>query len=307
MHGQGPDTGLLSDQSAVRTLTLDDVRLTYVVDGAMGLNPAAFFPDLPAEYWAVHPEVLDKRGRAAMSVGGLLVERDARALLIDAGLGAITGEISYGPVNSGSLLDSLAALGRDLVSIEALAFSHLHLDHTGWAFVPAGDGACRKVFPGARYFVAADEWAPYGRGESVPGASPAPVIEQFAAAHTPVEDGEEIFPGVRAVVTPGHSPGHTSYVVTSAGGTRLVALGDGFHIPAQLAHPEWPSGPDIDGAAVLAARHRLIAELEQPGTLGFACHFGDQAFGRVTRSQTRAPGWEPVPATALMPAPRQLD
>jgi glyoxylase-like metal-dependent hydrolase (beta-lactamase superfamily II) len=163
------------------------------------------------------------------------------------------------------------------------------------------------VFPGAPYLVAAEEWAPYGRGESVPGASPAPVIERFAAAHTPLEDGEEIFPGVRAVVTPGHSPGHTSYVITSAAGTRLVALGDGFHVPAQLAHPEWPSGPDIDGDAVLAARHRLVAELEQPGTLGFACHFGDQAFGRLTRTQAGAPGWEAVPATALRPAPRQLD
>jgi glyoxylase-like metal-dependent hydrolase (beta-lactamase superfamily II) len=194
MHGQGPDTGLLADQSAVRSLTLDDVRLTYVIDGAMGLRPEAFFPDLPSEYWAAHPEALDKRGRVAMSVGGLLVER-GRTLLIDAGLGAITGEISFGPVNSGSLLDTLAALGHDPDGIEALAFSHLHLDHTGWAFVPAGDGTYRKVFPGARYFVAADEVAPYERGESVPGASPAPVIEQFAAAHTPLEDGEEIFPG----------------------------------------------------------------------------------------------------------------
>lgn len=312
MHDQARETGLLSDQSAVRMLTLDDVRLTYVVDGAMGLKPEAFFPDLPAGYWAAHPEALDERGRVAMSVGGLLVERDGRALLIDAGLGASTADISFGPVNfgpvnSGSLLDTLAALGHDRAGIEAVAFTHLHLDHTGWAFVPAGDGAYRKVFPGARYLVAVDEWAPHGRGESVPAAPPAAVIEQFGAEHTPVADGEEIFPGVRTVVTPGHSPGHTSYVITSAGGARLVALGDGFHLPAQLAHPGWRSAPDIDGDAVVAARHRLLAELEQPGTLGFAFHFGDQAFGRIERTQDGSPGWVPVPAAAVMPAPRRLD
>jgi glyoxylase-like metal-dependent hydrolase (beta-lactamase superfamily II) len=307
MNDQVPETGLLSEQSAVRALNLDDVRLTYVVDGAMGMDTGAFFPGLPAGYWTSHPGVLDDRGRVAMSVGGLLVERDGRALLIDAGLGAITGETSYGPVNSGSLLETLAALGHEPAGIETVAFTHLHIDHTGWAFGPAGDGAYRKVFPEARYLVAAEEWAPYGRGESVPGASPAAsVIEQFATAHTPVSDGEEVFPGVRTVVTPGHSPGHTSYVITSAGGARLVALGDGFHVPAQLAHPEWPSAPDIDGDAVVAARHRLLAELEQPGTLGFAFHFGDQAFGRIERTQDGSPGWEPVPATALMPAPRQL-
>lgn len=96
MHDQAPETGLLSDQSAVRALTLDDLRLTYVIDGAMGLYPGVFFPDLPAEYRTAHPEALDQRGRVAMSVGGLLVERDGRALLIDAGLGAMTGKISNG-------------------------------------------------------------------------------------------------------------------------------------------------------------------------------------------------------------------
>jgi glyoxylase-like metal-dependent hydrolase (beta-lactamase superfamily II) len=248
MHDHSPETGLLSDQSAVRVLTLDNVRLTYVVDGAM---------------------------------------------LIDTGLGAITTDIPFGPVNSGSLLDTLAALGHDRAGIEAVAFTHLHLDHTGRAFVPAGDGPYRKVFPGARYLVAVDEWAPHGRGESVPAAPPAAVIEQFAAERTLVDDGEEIFPGVRTVVTPGHSPGHTPYVITSAGGARLVALGDGFHLPAQLAHPEWRSAPDIDGDAVVAARHRLLAELEQPGTLGFAFHFGDQAFGRIERTQNGFPAESP--------------
>src|SRR5260221_10698657 len=212
MHDQAPETGLLSGQSAVRVLTADDVRLTYVVDGAMGLKPGAFFPGLPSWYWAAHSEALDERGRVAMSVGGLLVEREGRALLIDAGLGAITGDIPFGLVNSGSLLDTLAALGHDGSGIEAVAFTHLHVDHTGWAFVPADDGTYRKVFPGARYLVAAAEWAPHGRGESVSGAPPAAVIEQFGAGHTPVGDGEEIFPGVRTLVTPGHSPGHTSYV-----------------------------------------------------------------------------------------------
>ena len=302
-----PGTGLLSDQSAVRVLSLDDVRLTYVVDGAMGLWPEAFFPDLPAGYWTAHPEALDARGRVAMSAGGLLVERDGRALLIDTGLGAITGDTLYGPANSGSLPDTLAALGRDRAGIESVAFTHLHVDHTGWAFAPDGDGGYRKMFAGARYLVAAQEWAPHGRGESVPAAPPAAVLERFGAELTPVDDGEEIFPGVAAVVTPGHSPGHTSYVITSAGGARLVAFGDGFHLPVQLAHPDWRSAPDIDGDAVVAARRRLLAELEQPGTLGFAFHFGDQAFGRIERTQDGSPGWVPVPAAAAAPAPRELD
>jgi glyoxylase-like metal-dependent hydrolase (beta-lactamase superfamily II) len=133
-------TGLLSDQSAVRAMNLDDVQLTYAVDGAMGLLPQAFFPDLPARYWASHPDALNQQGQVATSVGGLLVERDGRTLLIDTGLVPETGETPLGPVNSGALPDTLAALGHDLATIETVAFTHLHVDHTGWAFTQNPDG-----------------------------------------------------------------------------------------------------------------------------------------------------------------------
>lgn len=291
--------GAVNRQSAVRALTLDGVRLTYVVDGAMAMLPEKFLPGFPADHWDAHPELLDGRGRVPMSAGGLLVERDGRRLLIDAGLGPVRGPISVsgdlvGLADSGALPRTLAGLGHMPEDIEAVAFTHLHADHTGWAFAP------EKVFPRARYLVAAEEWAPHAAGTTVPGAPAADVLALVGAAHTPVEDGEEIFPGVRALVTPGHSPGHTSYVV-SAEDERVIVFGDVFHTPAQMAHPEWPSRPDSDRRGVIAARERLAAELARPRTVGFAYHFGDQAFGRLTGTD-----WVPVPATWLSPAPRTI-
>jgi glyoxylase-like metal-dependent hydrolase (beta-lactamase superfamily II) len=306
-----PDVGVLTEQSAVRSLDLGGVRLTYVVDGAMGLTPAGFFPGVPREHWSRHPETLDPRGRVAMSAGGLMVERDGRLLLIDAGLGdvAATMTISGAPIgtsNSGALPGTLATLGRPPADFEVVAFTHLHGDHTGWAFVPDEDRRYRKFFPDARYVVAAQEWAPHARGETVPGApTRAAVIDPLASVVTPIDDGAEIFPGVRAMLTPGHTPGHTAYVISTSAG-RLIVFGDAFHIPAQLAHPDWPSKPDTDARAVIAARRRLIAKLEQPGTLGFSYHFGDQSFGRVVRDGGGLPAWEPVPTTTLLPAPRLL-
>jgi glyoxylase-like metal-dependent hydrolase (beta-lactamase superfamily II) len=307
MTDPAPTTGLLSHQSGVRALDLGDVRLTYVIDGAMGLLPGVFFPSVPTDYWTSHPEALDAQDRVAMSVGGLLVERDGRALLIDAGYGPYTGDTPMGPVDSGALPETFASLGRDLSTIEAVAFTHLHIDHTGWAFTPGSGGRLKKTFPGARYILAADEWAPHGKGESIPGSSPAPVIEQFAVAGTLAADDEKIFPGVRTVVTPGHSPGHTAYVITSQAGDRVIALGDAFHIPAQLTHPQWSSLTDTDSTAVLASRERLLSELGQPRTTGFALHFGDQAFGRLARDREGLRSWEPVPASLLSAPPRRLD
>ncbi|KUN18782.1 MBL fold metallo-hydrolase [Streptomyces antibioticus] len=293
------EIGALNQQSAVRSLQLDDVRLTYVVDGAMAMLPAAFFPDFDPRFWNDHPQALDEQGRLPMSAGGLLVERAGRRLLIDAGLGPVSGPIQVsgdmvGTSDSGSLLSVLRTLGHAPGDIEAVAFTHLHVDHTGWAFAP------EKTFPRARYLVAAAEWAPHACGTQVPGAPAADVLRRIGAAHTPFDDGQEIFPGVRALMTPGHSPGHTSYVI-SAGQERVVVFGDVFHTPAQLTHPEWPSRPDLEHKAVTAARQRVAAELARPRTIGFAFHFGDQAFGRMTGTD-----WTPVPAPAILPPPRNV-
>lgn len=297
-------TGSLSSQSAVRSLTLDDVRVTYAVDGAMWLARTAFFPKIPDQYWAEHPEATDAEGRVAMSAGGLLVERAGRHLLIDAGMGVLVGPIQVGPLtigasDTGALPDTLARLGVALDQVDTVAFTHIHVDHTGWAFDTNGT----KVFPNARYVLAGQEWAPHGRGETIPGAPGRSVVDLFAADHVAVGDGEEVFPGVHTLITPGHSPGHTSYVISTPT-ARVIAFGDVFHVPAQISHPEWPSAPDVDADAVVVARRRLVEELERPGTVGFSCHFGDQPFGRVVRDDNGTPRWEPVGSTVVLPAPR---
>lgn len=303
--------GRLNEPSAVRRLELGGTRFTYVIDGTMGMLPDKFFPAIPRAYWSEHPESVDAHTRVVMAAGGLLVERAGLTLLLDAGYGTAKGASKVGEeviafTDCGALPDTLAALGTSPADIDAVAFTHLHVDHTGWSFVKDEAGVMRPFFPRARYLVAAQEWAPHECGMTIPGApTREAVIGPLADRHTPFEDGEEISPGVHALVTPGHSPGHTSYIVTTDAG-RLIMFGDAFHIPAQIQHPDWPSLPDVDAAAVLKARARLVAELEQPDTIGLGCHFGDQAFGRVVRNAEGTPTWQPIPTTELLPSPRPL-
>jgi glyoxylase-like metal-dependent hydrolase (beta-lactamase superfamily II) len=299
------ELGFLNEQSAVRRLELGDTRLTYVVDGALAMIASAFFPAVPGEFWGEHPETVDAQGRIAMSAGGLLVERGDRKLLIDAGLGRFTGPIAVGEqplgaADSGSMPDVLAELGVDPDDIDTVVYTHLHVDHVGWAFV---DG--RKFFPNARYLVAAEEWAPHEHGIEVPGVIQEMTVVPMRGNHELIHEGDEVWPGVRAIVMSGHTPGHTSYVV-STGAERIVAFGDAFHAPAQITHPEWGSMPDTDTDGVLKARARLAGELEQPGTLGFGIHFGDQAFGRLVRDAAGTAAWQAVAAEFVRPTPRSL-
>ena len=295
--------GRAGDPSAVRSLRLGDVVATYVVDGVLAMRPDMFFPDIPSDYWSTTPELLTPRGEMLMSAGGLLIERDDKTLLIDAGVGTMTTDFAFGGVDCGSMIDVLGAIGRRPEDVDVVAFTHLHFDHAGWAFA---NGA--KTFPNARYVLAAKEWAPYASGRHRADiTTPRHVISRLAADSSSldlIDDGDEILPNVRAVVTPGHSPGHTSYVITSGAGQRLVAFGDAFHTPAQMTHPEWLSAADSDATGVQSARRRLLAELAEPNTVGFAFHFGDQAFGRVVTDEAGAASWEPVPTSVLSAPPR---
>ena len=294
-----PSHGRPGDRAAVRRMTFDGVVATYVVDGVITMPPAAFFPDVPSNYWSTHPQLCADTGDLVMSAGGLLVERDGTTLLIDTGVGLMTTTFAFGSIDCGSLLDVLSALGRRPQDIDVVAFTHLHFDHAGWAYA---NGA--KTFPNARYVMAAKEWAPYLDGtQGADATTPRKVIAQLAADRGGIElvgDGDEVVAGVRAVVTGGHTPGHTSYEITSQTGQRLVVFGDAFHTPAQLAHPDWTSAADSDPAVALRARLRLLADLAAPHTLGFGFHFGDQPFGRVTTDGV----WVPVPSTVLAPPPR---
>jgi hypothetical protein len=75
-------SGRLNDPAVVRPFEFDDVVATYVVDGVMAVAPDAFFPEVPSGYWLSDPELCDDRGRVVMGAGGLLVERDGRALTV---------------------------------------------------------------------------------------------------------------------------------------------------------------------------------------------------------------------------------
>ena len=291
--------GQPSDPAAVRSLTFDDVVVTYVVDGVLTMRPETFFPATPRQGWN---HLCTPAGELVMSAGGLLVQLPGTTVLIDAGVGMVSSSLTFGDVDCGSMLEVLASLGVRPEDIDVLAITHLHFDHAGWAFA---DGA--RTFPNARYVFSAQEWAPHEAGRLKGEAVPVHVISQLSSGSADFElfgDGDEIVPGVRALITPGHTPGHTSYVITSQAGRRLIAFGDAFHSSAQVAHPDWMSIADSDTARVTASRHRLLDLLSEPDTIGFGCHFGGQPFGRVAVDAAGQVTWEPVRSAVLAPPPR---
>jgi glyoxylase-like metal-dependent hydrolase (beta-lactamase superfamily II) len=268
--------------SAVRSLRLGDVKISYVPDGAMLLKPAGYLPAAVERHWAAYSAYLNDTHRLVANTGGLLVEHGTRALLIDAGFGPRSvpedPDHSYsGAVHGGSLPGNLALLGRPPEEIETVAFTHLHTDHVGWACAEP------PLFTGATLVVPKIEWD--RRGHALDAAA----IEHRVRLVLP---GEEIFPGVHALGLPGHTAGHTGFVIASRG-TRLLAFGDALLSPLQVRHPEWSAASDDDPAQSERHRRRVIAELRRPDTFGFGIHFADVVFGRV-RPHGDGAAWHPV-------------
>jgi len=260
--------------ATARSLQLGDVTISYVPDGAVQLVAHAWFPGAPAAAWAEHAAWLDDTGHLSAGIGGLLIQRGGRALLIDTGFGPqrIPASSTIPPLGDlwgGGLPESLRALGVTPGDIDTVAITHLHEDHTGWAW--RGD-----FFPQARFVATATEWGANRRARGAVAA-----------------DGDEIFPGVGLMELPGHTAGHAGYLLT-VGEQRLLAFGDALHSPLQIAQPDWGAASDARPELALKSRERVLSELRVPGTIGYGNHFADVVFGRVTEAPGQDPQWEPV-------------
>lgn len=284
----------LARPSRGRSLRLGDLTITHLPDGLARLKPRGWLPAATDADWAAHRDHLDDGGFLAASIGGLLVERGDRALLIDSGFGPESHpddptNALVGSIHGGELLDSLRRLGREPSRIEAVAITHLHADHLGWVWNTEPGTAA--PFAHATHFVAAPEWE--RRDLATGGGAALERLATFAPRVRTVEDGEEIFPGVRASFAAGHTVGHTTYTITG-GDRRLIAFGDALHAPVQVTHPEWSCGIDHDPVESAEHRRRLVQELSRPDTIGYGCHFADVVFGRAERRPDGRFTWIPV-------------
>ncbi|MGW1563625.1 MBL fold metallo-hydrolase [Streptomyces sp. NPDC002144] len=261
-------------------------------DGAVKMVPRSLYPATSDETWAENGQYLDSSGWLTISAGGLLIEHGERAMLVDAGYGPFAEPVSMmehgmATMYGGSLLDSLYELGRSPQDIEAVAITHLHMEHLGWAAHPGPDMP-GPAFGHAAYLVSQREWddrhTTFGVTEEIADA--------LAARLRIVTDGDEVFPGVRAIALPGHTAGQMGYEVTSRG-QRLLAFADVLHSPAQVAHPDWVIvGEAADGESS-KLRRRVLGRLADEGMMGFGIHFADVPFGRVRRVDG-AFTWEPL-------------
>ena len=91
---------------------------------------------------------------------------------------------------------------------------------------------------------------------------------------------------VTAISTPGHTPGHMSLLVSSAGHQALIT-GDVLVHPAQVTEPEWLFLFDMNGQTAIRTRQTILHRLESEGMAAVVCHFPEPGFGKIVRLEGR--------------------
>jgi glyoxylase-like metal-dependent hydrolase (beta-lactamase superfamily II) len=228
------------------------------------------------------------KGMVTVPFNPQLINTGSKLVLIDCGNGIANFEPSKGAV--GRTLQNLASAGVDPKSVDVVLMSHLHPDHTNG--IRALDGS--MAFPNAEIMVPAKDWEFWMSEENAAKAESNQMMKNYFAnvkkIYAGIESrvtrydwGKEVVPGVTSVATPGHTPGHTSFVVAS-GNSRILIQSDVTNIPEFfLRNPDWHVAYDVDPETAQATRHKFydMAAAEKATVVGF--HFTFPSIGHVEK------------------------
>lgn len=223
-------------------------------------------------------------GKVTIPFSPMVVNTGSKLVAIDTGNGLGAFAATKGVV--GQARGNMAAAGIDPNKIDIVLISHFHGDHVGG--LKNADGS--PAFPNAEIKVPAAElafWSDEANAAKANGFNKAqfPNVKKMMAGLkvTPYEPDKEVAPGITSIATPGHTPGHTSFVIASGNKKILVQI-DVTNIPAMfLTHPDWHAAFDNDGDLAAATRHKIydMAAAEKLTVVGY--HFPYPCVGHVEK------------------------
>jgi glyoxylase-like metal-dependent hydrolase (beta-lactamase superfamily II) len=284
-------------------MTVGKVEVISFSDCVAEIDACNFFSNKSVKDFEAYGQHIDEncKVRGGINVAAFLVVSGGRRILVDVGVGP--GPVAAMGNVEGKLPWVMKEQGVDPESIDVVVATHLHFDHIGWMAVTSG-GKVKRTFPKAKYIAPRIDWELLREPSKRPsGARPEAfseeAVELFVDKSRELGEGLakvgelELVEGKKAVTaevelipTPGHTPGHQSLMITSAG-ERGFILGDVAHLRVQLEIPDWEAHADVQPELGRKTRRETVEWLEKEGIKVAAGHFPAPGFGRIVRGKGR--------------------
>ena len=262
------------------------MELKTVSGGLCFLDAGTLFGVVPKVLWERKLQA-DDRNRIPQETNCVLATIDGRNVLVDTGYGSKLPEKQQRNLTSepgDPLLRNLKEAGFEPEDIDVVVFSHLHFDHAGGGTRTNDAGEIVPSFPNAEYIAQRREWVMATSGlPELRGAYPQENLLplQDSGQLRLIDGNVEIMPGLRSLVTGGHTEGHQALLFESAGQTA-VFLGDicssRMHLPVL-----WCMAYDTNLMQTRRSKADLLSEIADNDWLALLDHDPDYAAVRLSR------------------------
>jgi glyoxylase-like metal-dependent hydrolase (beta-lactamase superfamily II) len=211
-----------------------------------------------------------------------VIKSGGKLILCDSGTG---GQVQP---TAGKFMTNFKAAGFDPAKVDVILISHCHPDHI---FGLMEKDTNKQVYPNAEIIISDVEykfWTDPAVIDKLPEARKGLARRIQATFPTwknirQVTGEAEVAPGVRFVISPGHTPGHRAFHLSS-GSQQLMLSNDTCYVPALVvAHPGWHGVYDQDAKTAEASRRALMDRVVADKLQIAGYHFPFPGSGFITK------------------------
>lgn len=221
-----------------------------------------------------------------MTTNIFVLSAHGKNMIFDCGLGdTLTDKekVIYNTYAQSAMDLELEKMGLSNDDIDYVILTHLHTDHAGGVVKFKADHL-EPRFKKAKYIVSKEEWRvamnPNERTAAVYNTERLNVIKRAGLLEL-IEPDTELFPGIKAVHTGGHSEGHFGLELESEG-KRIFYYADIFPTASHMSVAYIPA-TDVFPLSSMEVKRNLLPRLLEPNTLIALDHDDKITFGKVTQ------------------------
>ena len=276
----------------MKTWNIGNVKVTRIVELNNHVDPLAVLlkdgtPELMKKYQWLFPSFATPAGDMIISFQCFVVQTPKRNIMVDTCIGNGRWREHDVFVNmQTSFIEDITRAGCPPESIDTVLCTHMHFDHVGWN-TRKQNGQWVPTFPNARYLIGKQEWAHWKkmpRDGSVQAQhlidSIQPVLDADLVDF--VDPDHRVAREIRLMPTPGHTPGHVSIRISSAG-KKAVITGDLMHHPIQIAEPDLLANFCMDAKKACVTRRKFVTQYQNRKAFIIGSHFCDPTGGWIVK------------------------